>query len=135
MKRNLILAMLLAAAILMSLARVAFAGSSEQPVEWEGNPGYIRYSLTSVGQGWLVSWDRCDNSDYVMRVNLNASYDPDRFRIYSYNSYVQNSFKGKSPIGYYLTTPGMQHLCVGFWDTRNAGGPFNVANNMFVWVR
>jgi hypothetical protein len=93
-----------------------------------------RGSLTSIGQGWLVDNDKCDNNDYVMKINKNFSADPDKFRIYSNNSTVQSALSGKSPIGYNLdgTTP---YLCIGYRDTWKAGGPFKVADNVYLWVQ
>ncbi len=106
----------------------------DQPVEWESNPGSLRFSLTSIGQGWLVRGDECDRNDYVMQVNLNSRYDPDRFRIYSINAKVQRGFANKSPIGHNLTTL-RPYLCLGLRDTWSSGGPLPVAANMFVWVK
>lgn len=132
------LALAFVTAVLLVSAGVSImhveAASPDQPVEWAGNPGSLRWSLTSLGQGWLVSGDKCDSNDYVMRINKNASADPDRFRIYSFSSAVQRGFSGKSPIGHDLIS-GAAHLCLGFRDTWNGGGPLYVAKNMFVWVK
>ncbi len=133
-KKSLILALCLVAVASFAIAAVALAGSSTQAVEWGKSPSGIRYSLTSLGMGWLVSGDRCDSNDYVMRINLNASYDPDRFRIFSYDSTVQKGFTDKSPMGHYLPSPS-SHLCLGYRDTWNGGGPLHVARNMFVWIK
>jgi len=133
-KKSITLALVVVFALLAT--HVAYAvGAANQPVEWANNPGTFRASLTSLGQGWLVSGDRCDNNDYVMRINKNFSADPDRFRIYSYNSTVQNGFTNKSPMGYNLSGTSTSYLCLGFRDTWNGGGPLHVARNMFVWVK
>uniref|UniRef100_A0A832H4M4 Uncharacterized protein n=1 Tax=Oscillatoriales cyanobacterium SpSt-402 TaxID=2282168 RepID=A0A832H4M4_9CYAN len=69
-----------------------------------------------------------------MRINKNASADPDRFRIYSSNGTVQNGFNGKSVMGHNLDGTSA-YLCLGFTDTWNGGGPLHVARNMIVWVQ
>lgn len=135
MKRKLMTALLIAVIAIASISSVALAvGADDQPVEWEGNPGSLRWSLSYAGQGIFLGWDECDWNDYVFYVNKNASADPDRYRIYSFNSQVQSAFSGKSPIGHGLqgTNP---YLCLGFTDTLNAGGTGNVASNLFVWVK
>lgn len=135
MSRKLLKALTLVVVITLLVVPLAYAaGSGSQPVEWQSGSSNFRASLTSLGQGWLVSGDKCDSNDYVMRINKNFSADPDRFRIYSYNSKVQSAFSGKSPIGHNLDGTSA-YLCLGFRDTWNGGGPFPVAANMFVWIK
>src|SRR5688572_23481589 len=134
MARKLLKALTLALAMILLVAQSAYAGGAEdQPVEWATGSNY-RTTLTSVGQGWLVGWDKCDGNDYVMKINKYYSVDPDRLRIYSYDTTVANAFRYKSPMGRYLNGTSA-HLCLGFRDTWNGGGPFNVASKLFVWVR
>lgn len=120
-----------ASLLIVPLAQAAGAGS--QPVEWESGSNY-RAPLSFLGQGWQISGDKCDLNDYVMRVNKNYSADPNRFRIYSYKSQVQSVFSGKTVIGHNLDGTSA-YLCLGFRNTLSAGGPVNVASNLFVWVK
>jgi len=134
MFRKLLITMMLVLTFTMLTVRsVSAIGSDSQPVEWAIGSNY-RASLTSLGMGWLVIGDKCDSNDYVMRINKNYSADPDRFRIYSYDSKVQGAFSGKSPIGHNLSGTSA-YLCLGYRDTWNGGGPLNVASKLFVWVK
>lgn len=71
--------------------------------------------------------------DHKFRINLNANFDPDRFRIYSYDGWTQWVFTGKSPMGVNLTSVH-PYMCIGQGDTWLAGGPQRVASTLFVWV-
>ena len=134
LKKRVSIALLLATILTVVVVGIVFAGSTDQPVEWQVNPSSYRWTLTSVGQGWLVTGDRCDSNDYVFKVNKTASTEPDRLRIYSFDSKVQSGFTNTSPMGYNLleTSP---YLCLGYRNTRNAGGPMNVQSKLFVWIQ
>lgn len=133
-KYTLILALL--ASTVFALAPVVLAASSPQPVEWENyQSGAVRLSL---GNYWLQNdckqagrwWD----FDWKVRINTNASYNPDALRIFSNDNRVQQVFNGKAPMGVDLlgVSPA---ICIGLGDATNAGGIANVRNQMFVWVR
>lgn len=129
MKKRLTAAVLIVALALTIAVGVAYAVT--QPVEWMDNPNSWRYSLDYLGLGY----GECDTFDYGFRLVKTFSADPERYRIYSFNSQVANAFRGKSPMGYQLETPFDAYLCTGFRDTWNAGGPGNVESYLFVWVQ
>ncbi|MEM2111477.1 MAG: hypothetical protein QXX08_06330 [Candidatus Bathyarchaeia archaeon] len=134
MRRKLMAILFLVTIALAALTSIAYAGADSQPVEWIDNPGYLRWSLRYLGPGWMVWGDKCDWNDYVFRINKNASADPDRYRIFSYDSKVANAFRDKSPMGHLLNST-QPYLCLGYGDTVNAGGPYRVWNYLFVWVQ
>ncbi len=129
MKKRLMAALLLVAVALTTVVGVAYAVT--QPVEWADNPNSWRYSLDYMGMGYA----ECDWNDYGFELVKTFSADPERYRIYSFNSQVANAFRNKSVMGYQLETPYDAYICTGFTDTWNAGGPGNVESYLFVWVQ
>lgn len=129
MKKLLMAAMFIATLAFTIAVDVAYAVS--QPVEWMHNPNSWRYSLDYLGMGYA----ECDTFDYGFRLIKTFSADPERYRIYSFNSRVAGVFHGKSPLGHQLETTLDAYICIGFKDTWNAGGPENVESYLFVWVQ
>lgn len=120
-------------ALLSLVLGTVYAHSNDQPVEWEGNPSALRWTLTDRGMGWTKSWDGCDSNDRIFQINRNASASPNNYRIYSSNSAIQSVLSGDSPIGHDLL--GSQaHICIGYSDWSFAGWA-NIQANMFVWVK
>ena len=129
-------AVMLVTILWLSLAPIALAlGNSYQPVEWETyQSSRPRYSLSYAGLVKGCKQDQPNNYDQKFWININASYNPDNYRIYSYDSTIQQNFSGKSPMGRDLSTI-RPYLCLGQWDVFWAGGGSNVASKLFVWIK
>ncbi len=128
---SLIICLLVLAALAAPIAVLAQA--QYQPIEWgDYQAGKVKFTLSYAGLTKGCKLDQPNNSDQKFWINANASYNPDNYQIFSSDWLVARAFRNKSPMGNLSFRP---YICLGLSDTAFAGGPSNVANKLFVWIR
>jgi hypothetical protein len=132
-------------ALLGAIAITANASLNDEPFEFENYNSYGgskdgTFSLSYAGRGSAISWDKCDRTDYVFRVNINRSYSGSDWKLYSGTGRYQRTPSGRVPYGYNLDKTDA-HLCIGGTEFNSFLHPFGywtvqgVESNVYTWRR